>query len=89
MAIVAKFRLTEYLDEIEIRRYWLYPSNSKRPILRLLNWISFSFSVAFFSPLHEEKEIPVSASTESSNARGVISVTAVASFRLENDPECF
>lgn len=42
-----KFRLTEVLDEIEIRRYWLYPSNSRRAFPRILSWLSFSVTVLY------------------------------------------
>lgn len=37
----------ETLDEMEVRRYWLYPSNSGKVFPRLLNWFSFSISVLF------------------------------------------
>ena len=74
-----KFRLTEYLDEIEIRRYWLYPSNSKRAILRLLNWISFSITVLFSSPLHQEEEIQLLTRSESTDVGGDVSFVTLSS----------
>lgn len=42
-----KFRCREILDGIEIIRYWVYASNSKRVIPRLLNMLSFSFCSIF------------------------------------------
>lgn len=42
-----KFRCVEILDGIEIVRYWVYASNSKRVIPRLLNMLSFSFCSIF------------------------------------------
>ncbi|MBN3036241.1 MAG: glycosyltransferase family 4 protein [Bacteroidales bacterium] len=40
-----RFFMKEVLDDMEVRRYWLYPSNSGNPLPRLLNWISFSVTV--------------------------------------------
>lgn len=40
-----KFFLKENIDDIIVRRYWLYPSNSKKHIPRIINMLSFSFSV--------------------------------------------
>tara|TARA_B100000029_G_scaffold485837_1_gene539549 strand:+ start:1277 stop:2506 length:1230 start_codon:yes stop_codon:yes gene_type:complete len=39
-----KFTKTEIIDGIEIKRMWIYPYNSKSPILRLLNYFSFTFT---------------------------------------------
>jgi glycosyltransferase involved in cell wall biosynthesis len=40
-----RFFMKETLDDMEVRRYWLYPSNSGKSLPRLLNWISFSLTV--------------------------------------------
>ena len=40
-----KFSLTEVLDGIEIKRYWLYASNAKKALPRICNMISYSMSV--------------------------------------------
>ena len=37
-----KFTHTEYIDNIEIKRYWLYASNSHRVLPRIFNMLSFS-----------------------------------------------
>ena len=39
-----KFMTTELIDGIETKRMWIYPYNSKSPILRLLNYFSFTFT---------------------------------------------
>lgn len=44
-----KFFLKEYIDELEIRRYWIFASNSKKAIPRILNMLSFSISALFSS----------------------------------------
>jgi glycosyltransferase involved in cell wall biosynthesis len=40
----------ENLDGISVRRHWLYPSNSKKGIVRLVSMLSFSFSLFFSLP---------------------------------------
>jgi glycosyltransferase involved in cell wall biosynthesis len=42
-----RFFIREYMEDIAIRRYWLFASNSKRTIPRILNMLSFSFNVLF------------------------------------------
>jgi len=42
-----KFYLKECIDDIVVRRYWLYASNSGKRIPRILNMLSFSFNVFF------------------------------------------
>lgn len=42
-----KFFQREELDGIEIRRHWLYASNSKRAIPRIISMLSFSITVLF------------------------------------------
>lgn len=44
-AYKGKFSMTENLDGIEIKRYWLYASNSKKAMPRIWNMISYSMSV--------------------------------------------
>lgn len=45
-----KFSTIEVLDDIEIKRYWLYASNTKKVFPRIWNMISFSMTV--FCALH-------------------------------------
>lgn len=42
-----KFSMTETLDGIEIKRYWLYASNARKVLPRIWNMISFSIMVLF------------------------------------------
>lgn len=42
-----KFFINERIDDIAIRRYWLYPSNSKKTLPRIFSMLSFSFVVLF------------------------------------------
>ncbi|HER07615.1 MAG TPA: glycosyltransferase WbuB [Bacteroides sp.] len=51
-----KFFMKETLDDMEVRRYWLYPSNSGKALPRLLNWISFSITVLFSLPYLRRKK---------------------------------
>jgi len=37
-----KFSITELVDDIEVKRYWLYASNTKKVIPRIWNMLSFS-----------------------------------------------
>ncbi len=34
-----KFSVTEHIEDIEIWRYWIFPSNSKKTIPRVLNML--------------------------------------------------
>ncbi|WP_396149439.1 glycosyltransferase family 4 protein [Flavobacterium sp.] len=43
-----KFSVTEVLQEITVKRLWIYPSNSKNFILRIFSILSFSLSLFFF-----------------------------------------
>ncbi|MEY4926015.1 MAG: hypothetical protein RI894_451 [Bacteroidota bacterium] len=45
-----KFRVKEEIEGVKCRRYWLYPSNSRNPILRIWSMISFSVSMLFALP---------------------------------------
>lgn len=49
-AYKGKFKAEEVLDDILIKRFWLYASNSKKAIPRILNMISFSITVLFSLP---------------------------------------
>lgn len=40
-----KFSMTEEVDGIEVKRYWLYASNAKKSLPRIWNMISFSMTV--------------------------------------------
>lgn len=44
-AYKGKFSTTETIDGIEVKRYWLYASNSKKTLPRIWNMISFSMTV--------------------------------------------
>ncbi|RAR49728.1 glycosyltransferase family 4 protein [Flavobacterium lacus] len=43
-----KFSVTEMLQEITVKRLWIYPSNSKNFIIRVFSILSFSISLFFF-----------------------------------------
>jgi glycosyltransferase involved in cell wall biosynthesis len=45
-----KFVAKEEIDGIKCRRYWLYPSNSRNPVLRIWSMVSFSVSMLFALP---------------------------------------
>lgn len=42
-----RFKSKDNIDGIEIWRYWLYASNTKNPLPRILSMVSFSFTVLF------------------------------------------
>jgi glycosyltransferase involved in cell wall biosynthesis len=42
-----RFKCNEEKDGLKIRRYWLYPSNSRKTIPRILSMLSFSFTSLF------------------------------------------
>lgn len=42
-----KFSMTETLDDMEVKRYWLYASNARKALPRIWNMISFSVMVFF------------------------------------------
>ena len=42
-----KFSLTETVDGMEVKRYWLYASNARKALPRIWNMISFSVMVFF------------------------------------------
>lgn len=44
-AYKGKFSITENLDDIEFKRYWLYASNVKKALPRIWNMISYSMTV--------------------------------------------
>ena len=46
-AYKGKFSVTETLDEMEVRRYWLYASNVRKVLPRIWNMISFYIMVLF------------------------------------------
>ena len=46
-AYKGKFSMTETLDDMEVRRYWLYASNARKVLPRIWNMISFSIMVLF------------------------------------------
>ena len=41
-AYKGKLSCTEVLDDIEVKRYWLYASNTKKTLPRIWNMVSFS-----------------------------------------------
>lgn len=46
-AYKGKFSMTETLDDMEVKRYWLYASNARKVLPRIWNMISFSIMVLF------------------------------------------
>lgn len=50
-----KFSCTETLDDIEVKRYWLYASNAKKVIPRIWNMVSFAV-MSFFSVFYLRKK---------------------------------
>ncbi|MCF8304900.1 MAG: glycosyltransferase family 4 protein [Ignavibacteriales bacterium] len=42
-----KFSVTETVDGIKVKRYWLFASNSQRVLPRIINMLSFAFSSLF------------------------------------------
>ena len=51
-----KFSLTEIIDGIEVKRYWLYASNVKKVLPRIWNMISFSMmALCSFNYLRKRK----------------------------------
>lgn len=44
-AYKGKFSMTETLDDMEVKRYWLYASNARKMLPRIWNMISFSMTV--------------------------------------------
>lgn len=52
-----KLWVVEQIGNLSIRRYWLYPSTSKNPILRIFSMFSFSLS-SFLSLRHLWKRKP-------------------------------
>lgn len=44
-AYKGKFSMTETLDDIEVKRYWLYASNARKVLPRIWNMVSFSMTV--------------------------------------------
>lgn len=45
-----KLLVKEFRNGIAVRRYWLYPSNSKKVLQRILNMLSFSLSIFLALP---------------------------------------
>lgn len=42
-----RFSMTETVDDMEVKRYWLYASNARKALPRIWNMISFSLTVLF------------------------------------------
>lgn len=42
-----KFSSTDWIDGIEVKRYWLYPSNAPKAFPRIVSMLSFSFMSLF------------------------------------------
>jgi glycosyltransferase involved in cell wall biosynthesis len=40
-----KFKVTEIINEVIVKRYWLYPSSSKNSMIRVFSMLSFSFTI--------------------------------------------
>ena len=45
-----KCSMTEVVDDIQVKRYWLYASNAKKALPRIWNMVSFSIMVMFALP---------------------------------------
>lgn len=52
-----KFTSKEVLDDIEIKRYWLYASNTRKKIPRIFNMISFCISSLLCLPYLRSKHL--------------------------------
>lgn len=46
----------DWRQDIRIRRHWLYPSNSKSGVIRMLSMLSFSFSLFFSIPFLRKRK---------------------------------
>lgn len=42
-----KFSVSETINGIKVKRYWIFPSKSTNPVIRLLSMLSFSWSMWF------------------------------------------
>jgi glycosyltransferase involved in cell wall biosynthesis len=42
-----KFSVSETINDIKVKRYWIFPSKSTNPVVRLLSMLSFSWSMWF------------------------------------------
>lgn len=42
-----KFSIREEVDGLDVKRYWLYASNSRKPLPRIFSMLSFSFTSLF------------------------------------------
>lgn len=42
-----KFFINEVIDDVKIKRLWIFPSKSKNPVLRVLSMLSFALSMWF------------------------------------------
>lgn len=51
-----KFIAEETVQDILIRRHWLYPSNSKSGVVRMLSMLSFSISLFFSIPFLRKRK---------------------------------
>lgn len=51
-----KFTYKEEIEGIEVKRFWLYASNSKKAIPRILNMLSFSVTALFGLPFLKKKK---------------------------------
>ena len=56
-AYKGKVTCTEELDGMEIRRYWIYASNSRKAIPRILGMLSFSFTALFSLKYLKSKQL--------------------------------
>jgi len=52
-----KLRLTDKVDDIKVKRIWLYPAGGKKPFKRLLGYLTFTFHALDHLGLVRDKQI--------------------------------
>ena len=52
-----KLSVTDNVDDVEVKRIWLYPAGGKKPFKRILNYLSFTFHALCHLGLVRDKQI--------------------------------